>query len=72
MTRRAKALPLDRQPTFRLAAAIGSEKPKNGRARLTNPFLYCSMSVLPSMIYVHVLVASASSHSQPATICLTL
>lgn len=36
--------------TFCLAAAIGSEKPKNGKARLTKPFLYCSISVLPSMI----------------------
>lgn len=37
--------------TLFFAIAIGSEKPKNGSARLTNPFLYCSMSVLPSMIY---------------------
>lgn len=36
--------------TLFLAAAIGSEKPKKGKARLTNPFLYCSRSFLPSMI----------------------
>ena len=38
--------------TLFLAMAMGSEKPKNGRARLTNPFLYCSISVFPSMIYL--------------------
>ena len=32
-------------------AAIGSEKPKNGKARLTKLFLYFSMSFLPSIIY---------------------
>lgn len=37
--------------TLFLAIAMGSEKPKNGSARLTNPFLYCSISVFPSIIY---------------------
>src|ERR1700761_5790607 len=36
-------------PYLAFDAAIGSEKPKNGRARLTNPFLYSSSLVLPSI-----------------------
>ena len=35
------------QLTFVLGAAIGSEKPKKGRAKLTNPFLYDSIFLLP-------------------------
>lgn len=45
--------------TFCFAAAMGSEKPKKGKARLTKPFLYCSMSVLPSMILYN------SRHTSP-------
>lgn len=36
-------------PYLCLGAAIGSEKPKKGRARLTNPFLYSSNFLLPSI-----------------------
>lgn len=39
------------QRTLDFCARTGSEKPKKGRARLTKPFLYCSTSVLPSMIW---------------------
>ncbi|KAG8424493.1 hypothetical protein J3458_001278 [Metarhizium acridum] len=38
-----------------LGLAIGSLKPKNGRARLMNPFLYCSISFFPvnNLVQLH-------------------
>lgn len=36
--------------TLFVAAAIGSEKPKNGKARFKNPFLYESISFKPITI----------------------
>ena len=39
-------------PYFFFGAAMGSEKPKKGKARLTKPFLYASSFRLPSMIYI--------------------
>ena len=38
--------------TFCFGAAIGSEKPKKGRARLMKPFLYDSTCLLPLAICV--------------------
>jgi hypothetical protein len=35
-----------------LGGAIGSEKLTKGSAKLTKPFLYFSMSFLPSIIYM--------------------
>lgn len=36
-----------------LGGAIGSEKLTKGSAKLTKPFLYFSMSFLPSIIYMN-------------------